>query len=385
MRIALTNPTTWPYVRRGAERFMNELAAYLAARGHEVTVLSGKPGLTRVVDERGYRTVMLGRWWHPALGRFGVLESHAFFGRVLPSLLTGGFDVVLGCGFLESYAATLARKLTGAPVVFWVNSLPPPISYVRAISTGGKLFRRLLRDADEVIVLSRFMQEWFQSKHARATIAIPVPVDLARFALARERDHSRPIVFCASALDDPRKGGACLFQAFELLKHRRPTVRLVIGSRLSDDQRESFLQYLSPASRADVEFLAPGSLNELPRLYGEAAITVLPSRWESFGMVMTESLATGTPVVGTREGALPEIIGTPEVGRMFDVAPNAGIDPANPEALAVAMEETLDLSARPETAERCRAWATQFGWETLGPRFENIFEQLAAGKKRAAA
>ena len=51
MNIAITNPTNWPHVRRGAERFINELAAFLAARGHRATVISSKPGPTRSAAE----------------------------------------------------------------------------------------------------------------------------------------------------------------------------------------------------------------------------------------------------------------------------------------------------------------------------------------------
>jgi hypothetical protein len=44
VKIAITNPTNWPYLRRGVERFINEGAPYLSRLGHEVTVVSGKPG-----------------------------------------------------------------------------------------------------------------------------------------------------------------------------------------------------------------------------------------------------------------------------------------------------------------------------------------------------
>src|SRR6516162_8635251 len=48
MRIALTHPYCWPYIKRGNERNIEELARYLSAKGHEVITISSKPGTATV-------------------------------------------------------------------------------------------------------------------------------------------------------------------------------------------------------------------------------------------------------------------------------------------------------------------------------------------------
>ncbi|MEO7142884.1 MAG: glycosyltransferase family 4 protein [Bryobacteraceae bacterium] len=377
MKIGLTNPTTWPWVRRGAERFINELAADLSNRGHEVVVMSSKPGRTLIRRERGYTTVCHRQLWIPRLAQAGIRESHAFFPVLLGDLIRHRFDVVLCCAFLDAYAAILARKLTGVPCVFWVNSLPPPIRYVREISAGGGFFRRVVRETDEMIVLSSYMQAWFAERHGRPGLRIPVPVDTRHFPLSTDRDHERPVILCASALDDVRKGGRVLMRAFDRLKRRRPAVRLRIKATVSEAKRAELHALVSPEFRGDVEFLGAGDAQDLPREFGSAAISVLPSLWESFGMVVVESMAAGTPVVGTRDGALPELIGDPGIGRLFDPGENCGVEPTNAEGLAAAMEECLDLSRQAETAYRCRAEAEKYSWAILGLRFEELFERLA--------
>lgn len=375
MRIAITNPTTWPYVRRGGERFINELARYLAARGHDVTILSGKPGRREVRTGSGYTTVYHRRLWHPLLARVGVLEFHAFFLRCLPALLARRDDVVLCCTFLDTFAAILARRFTGAPCVFWVNSPPPPVQYFRSVTLGGGIVRRAMRGADELIALSRYMQELLDRKYGRPGLEIPIPVDLERFPLSRARDHERPVILCAAALDDARKGGRLLLRAFERLKETRPSARLQVVSPIGEPVVRELVSLVSPRWRGDVEFLGDRT-DALPELYGRAAVSVLPSLWEAFGMVVVESMATGTPVVGTRDGALPELIRDDGVGRLFDPGPTVGAAATNVDGLARALDEALTLSRDPETALRCRARADELGWERVGPRFEALFEQL---------
>lgn len=382
MKIGLTNPTTWPWVRRGAERFLNELARYLSARGHDVTVISGKPGRAVIRHDEGYTTICHRQLWHPVMALAGIRESHAFFPVLLGDLIRRHLDVVLCCAFLDEYAAILARNITGVPTVFWVNSLPPPIRYVREISAGGTFFRKVVREADEMVVLSSYMQDWFARRHGRSGVRIPVPVDTAQFELSTARDHRRPTILCASSLDDLRKGGMVLLQAFDRLKRRRPGAILKVAAAVSEVKRTELMSALSPEFHGDVHFLGAGDVKELPRLFGAAAVSVLPSLWESFGMVVLESMATGTPVVGTRDGALPELISNDSVGRLFDPFESGGVAPTNAEGLAHAMEECLDLSQLPETALRCRAKAEKYSWSVVGPEFELLFERLAGRRHR---
>src|SRR3989304_9766800 len=102
MPIAFTKPPTAPHGPQGGE-------------GYAGAVIPGKPGRGEIRDSDGYRTVYHRRLWHPSLARIGLLEFHAFFLPCLLSLLRGRYDVVLCCTFLDTWAAILARELTGTP------------------------------------------------------------------------------------------------------------------------------------------------------------------------------------------------------------------------------------------------------------------------------
>lgn len=380
MRIAITNPSTWPRVRRGAERFLNELARFLAGRGHDVTVIACHPGPTRRWRDDGYSTVCHRRLWHPSLAKVGLLEFHAFAATALAALLAGRYDLVHCCTFTDTFAACVSRRLTRTPCVFWVNALPPRIRYFRSLTTGGAVFRRSIRWADDVIALSEYMRADFAVRFGRGGTVLPVPVDTERFALCRTRDLEQPVVFCAAALEDERKGGTVLMRAFNLLKDRCPTARLHIGAAVSQRVRDSLLEYVAPDRRSDVSFLGNGTLEELPARFGSAAVSVLPSMWEAFGMVVLESMSTGTPVVGTRSGALPELISNPDVGCLFDAGEDAGVQPTNAAGLADALHAGIELSRRAETALSCRAHAERYSWPVVGPRFEAMYENLVRAR-----
>jgi glycosyltransferase involved in cell wall biosynthesis len=137
------------------------------------------------------------------------------------------------------------------------------------------------------------------------------------------------------------------------------------------------MQLVPPQWRDDVQFLGNGKPEDLPFLYGSAAVSVLASLWEAFGMVLVESMATGTPVAGTRDGALPEII-REDVGALFDPGPVENAGPSNDKGLAEAILKCLELSRRPETAQRCRDRARQFSWQECGSRLEGLYERVIA-------
>ena len=247
MRILITNPTNWPLVRRGAERFMNELAAWLARRGHDVTVVSAHPGPKTVLRDNGFVTVMHRRLWRPWMERHGILEFHMFFFTVLAEVLRRRWDVVVSCTFMDAFAVNLARPLTGTRSVFWVNGLPPRIAYFRSRSMKGKVFASAISGANGVVALSDYMQKNLADRFGRGGDIIPAPVDLENFRLNIERDTSKVVILCTAALDDRRKGGKLLMRAFNTIKVRWPEAILRISCKLTAEDRLSLLSHVRNA------------------------------------------------------------------------------------------------------------------------------------------
>ncbi|MCP5157663.1 MAG: glycosyltransferase family 4 protein, partial [Ectothiorhodospiraceae bacterium] len=241
MKVAISHPSTFSRVRRGTERFVHELGRYLAARGHEVRVITNTAGARELIPIDGYVEDRRRRLWHPLLGKAGIDASRAFLLTSLAEFARPRYDVIQACSNLDAFAAATLRRLTGVPCAYFVNALPPPVRYYQGLSGGGALFRRAVRGCSEVVALSRFIQTNLERLCGRGGIVLPVPVDTEVFRLASGARPRHPVILCAAALDDGRKGGATLMRAFDRLKARRPTARLVVSSTIPDAVREQLL------------------------------------------------------------------------------------------------------------------------------------------------
>ncbi|MDX6581336.1 MAG: phosphatidyl-myo-inositol alpha-mannosyltransferase [Solirubrobacterales bacterium] len=360
MRVALCHPTYWPEVRRGSERLIHDLAVALAVRGHEVTVVTSHRGGPVTGSEDGFRVRRNRRL--PAPPGLSGYEYHLVnVPNVIRSLRGAGFDVAHSFFPSDSWAAVRARALGGPPVVATLHGIPTR-EYLVARRRRLAMLLEIAREADECSVLSAAAARPFRDYLLRDPVVLPGGVAAADFDLGSDRDE-RPTLLCPASLGDPRKRGALLFRAFELLRQQRPDATLLVAAG-ADPWMSAGLAEPPPGA----ELLTPSGA-ELARLYGRAWATVLPSVEEAFGLVLIESLAAGTPVVGSRSGAVPEIVTEESVGRLFE--------PDDEEDLARAMAAALDLAADPATAAACRERAADYEWAKVVERYEAVYERVA--------
>jgi glycosyltransferase involved in cell wall biosynthesis len=194
------------------------------------------------------------------------------------------------------------------------------------------------------------------------TEVVPVGVDADRFRPSGgTRDHER-ILFVGFV--NYMKGIDVLLRAMRLLADRGSTAHLVLvgGAHYRNTMRQEHeLRSLVPELRLQDRVTFAGSLPpvEVARLMSESALLVLPSRAESFGAVLVEALACGTPVVATRCGG-PEDIVTPKVGEL--------VPPEDPQALADAIHSVLSRRVAYAPIELRDYALTRFGLDTVVER-----------------
>jgi len=182
-----------------------------------------------------------------------------------------------------------------------------------------------------------------------------------------------------------------MLRAWNVIHREVPRARLVLAGSLGvagwfqDQFDTSMVSKLglveTPAARDAIEFRGPGSLEELPFDYARASVTVMPSVREMFGMVLTESLACGTPVVASAHDGPGTIASNPAVGNTIDLRDYGDLYSRQRELdLADAVIRTIDLSRREGTTAACREWASQWSIDRIGPQVEEILERAAAGR-----
>lgn len=230
-----------------------------------------------------------------------------------------------------------------------------------------------------------------QTVRACRTIACHIAVGrsvsktIAHFTGATERFQVIPVgvdgdVFCPSpngvqvkanqilyvGFINFNKGIGVLLRTMRKLAGLRPDARLVlVGGALYRDtclQEERLRRLAEELGVGDrVAFLGPKPQEEVVHYMRESAVLALPSRAESFGAVLAEALACGTPVVATRCGG-PEDIVTEEVGALVPVG--------DEDALAAALAETLWSRGRYEAARLSR-----FSWDLVAEKTLGLYRE----------
>lgn len=125
-----------------------------------------------------------------------------------------------------------------------------------------------------------------------------------------------------------------------------------------------------------VRLVGPWTGDALDAAYDAADLLVLPSRFETYGMVVTEALARGIPVLGTATGGLPEALGRAPDGEL----PGLLVPPEDPPALAGALRRWLgDAALRDRLARAARdRRATLVTWSDTATRVATVLAGVAA-------
>jgi phosphatidyl-myo-inositol alpha-mannosyltransferase len=359
--VALLTPRYFPEVRRGAERITHELAHGLRARGHAPRVLTSHPGPPTTGVEDGVEVV---RSWRPPDGRLvrRELEDHLTHVPFSWLALRAGDDHVAQALYpTDALAAARWSRETGRPAVLAWMGLPTRRWLVLRRGRAD-LVRRAVRGSAAVTALSRTAADAFERELGVEARVIYPGVDLDAFQPGGERAEA-PTIFCAAAIDQPQKRVELLVDAFRELRRELPDARLVLAE--PDDPAAGRLVRDVPG----VELRRLGHrAAEVARGYREAWVSALPSWGEAFGLVLVESLACGTPVVGSSLGAIPEVVDREEVGRLFDED--------EPSGLARALREAIELSRDPATSPACRSRAEQFSSARTAAEYEALYREL---------
>ena len=366
MKVAIAAPYSWPEVRRGGERYLHDLAWWLREAGHDVRIVAGTQLGSRVdevdgivVHRRRYRafpSIPVPPHWTPPETLGAV---------VWPWLVRNRTDLVIAL----TPTAAIAARAAGHRVVFTFLGRPRR-EWWALHPAEGHYFRLAMRCSHATTVLSTPAADVAEELTGRRPVVLPPGIRLDRFPREVERSP-HPLVLFASACDERGKGLEILFQAFDQLLVVIPKARLrLIGP---GDHRWALDELPSSAAhrvRGALETPGVGLINDVPNEYARAHTTAMPSRGEAFGLVVLESLACGTPSVGSAaEGVLDVLTGCSQARLVpyGDVA-----------ALTRALAETIALAQHSDTASDARAHAAAWDWSRVGPEHLALYEEIGS-------
>ena len=414
LRVALLSYRSKPHCG-GQGVYVRNLSRELVALGHQVEVFSGQPypeldrgvTLTPVPSLDLYRDPDPFRMPHPQEFRdvIDLLELGTMWTAGFPEPLTfslraarllagrlGEFDVVhdnqsLGYGLLS-----IMRR--GIPLV---STIHHPITIDRRLeleAASGRLRRLTLRrwygfHRMQARVARRISPILTVSGASAADIVrdfgvaesalriVPGGVDATLFRPHREARVPGRVVAVSSA-NSPLKGLRVLVEAVARLRAERDLELVVVGKAATDGPVALALGRLGIAD--SVRFVESLSDEALARLLASAEVAVVPSLYEGFSLPAIEAMACCTPLVTTRGGALPEVVGADGTCAIL-------VTPGDAEELAVAIGALLDdrlRRARMGEAGRRRVQA-QYTWRTVAEATVDCYEEAITAGARAPA
>jgi glycosyltransferase involved in cell wall biosynthesis len=400
--VRIVCPTYW-YPRDAADvhaTYVHDINRHLVRRGHAVTVVTpALPGMALHDAFDGVEVVrfplelpadlLYGRVAQTRVNRRQQVGRLAAMLRYLQAQLRAtvragcelGADVVHAHWAIPTgpAAAAAARRLDvpcfitlhGGDV--YVNPEQgydfPTRPYVRPV------LRWTLRSAAGLTAISEDCRQHALRAGAREADLHLVSngADLRRFSpdpAAAASFGPRMIFACRQLF--PRKGIRFLVEAVARIADRFPDVRLVLaGDGFERPELEALARRLGVAERTTFLGAVPNA--ELPRYYRAAAVSVIPSLEEGFGIPAAEAMGCEVPVVASDAGGLPEVV---EDGVTGLVVPRGDAD-ALARALATLLADA-ELRRRMGRAGRRRALA-RFDWDQTAARFEALFRQAAPG------
>lgn len=376
-----------PPTKGGAiERWIRDAAVRLAARGHEVHVVSRDAGDAveeHTLDGVHYHYVRIPRAIDS--GRLAGLGRGLYYYRQVRGRLAGLRPDI---AHHHSRPAGLWLSASAAQATRQVISLHS-MDYGWGFGHRAwdrRLFARGLATASRVLCVSQFIERHTIERYPAVRAAVTTlynGVDCELFKPEASGYHLRQGYGAASEPDvtvlyvgriESRKGVKVLVDAFEQrISPRRPDARLrLVGPHSYWDARPSGY-YAELKARCDsnprIEFRgATYDDQELAQVYRDAAVSVVPSTFpEALGLTSLEAQASGTPVVVSDAGGLPETVSPGHSGMVF----------ANGDVgqLADAVLELLDSEPRRATMARAaRAWALEkFSWDKIASQLEIVY------------
>ncbi|MFD6450365.1 MULTISPECIES: glycosyltransferase family 4 protein [unclassified Nocardia] len=372
MKIGMICPYSFD-VPGGVQAHVVELARVFIERGHKVSVLAPASDDTPLPDfvVSAGRAVAIPYNGSVARLSFGPMA----YTRIRRWIDSNDFDVLHIHEPNAPSLSMLALKIAEGPIVATFHT---STTKSLVLSTFQGVLRPYHEKISGRIAVSELARRWQVEALGSDAVEIPNGVDVSAFARGEPLDGypraGRTVLFLGR-YDEPRKGMDVLLGALPALIDHHPDVEILIVGRGDEDR----LRREAGEHAGHLRFLGQVSDEEKAAALRSADVYVAPNLGgESFGIILIEAMAAGTPVVASELDAFRRVLRDGTAGMLTPIGDS--------DALATAIDTLLTDD---ETRTRLVSTATQvvagYDWPVVAEQILRVYETVTVGDNRVRA
>jgi glycosyltransferase involved in cell wall biosynthesis len=375
MKLLQIGASWFGYQMSGLERYYAELVTHLASFGIEVTGLVYE--LKDPPKVKGLNLISFGTQ------NKSIARQYLDQRRLLKAHLSNSIDLVVSHCTPSLFPGL--QHLGDKPLICHFQGpryLERVVEGANAISVRLSKYieNKVYARTDHVITLSQYMKrvlmETYGFPEDRITV-VPGGVNIDQFkgclsrAEARERlelPQGRPLILTVRRLQRRMGLDNLIVAMSQVIRSYPDALLLVAGKGALQDELGQHIQ--SRNLSANVRMMGAVTDHMLPLLYRAADFSIVPTTaYEGFGLIIVESLASGTPVLGTPVGAIPEVLSP--------LSESLLLESAAPQHLAEGIEDALSGKRVLPSMELCKTYAAEnYAWPVIASRVTAVYREI---------
>jgi phosphatidylinositol alpha-mannosyltransferase len=368
LKIGIVCPYGWD-TPGGVQNHVRDLAEYLIAAGHNVSVLAPVIDETKIPSYVTSAGKPIAIPYNGAVAR--VLFGPIAFARVRQWIGQGDFDIL---HLHEPAIPSISLLACWAAEGPMVGTFHAAAKRQKAIFAIGPILEPVIEKLSARIAVSEAARETLTEHLETDAVVIPngIYADRYRDGVAQEKWQGNTLGFIGR-FEEPRKGLSVLVDALPIISRFAPNVRVFIAG---PGESEEVIKSIDPQLRSRFTFLGKISEQDKANFLASISLYIAPNTGgESFGIILAEALAGGATVVASDIPAFDSLLNHGQYGELFESESSTD--------LAKRVIDLLrDENRRVELGKAGKSHAQQFDWKVVADQIFSIYEMsLVSGEK----
>lgn len=368
LKIGIVCPYSWD-TPGGVQNHIRDLAEFLIAAGHNVSVLAPAIDETKLPDYVVNAGKPISIPYNGAVAR--VLFGPVAFARVRQWISQGDFDLLHLHEPAIPSISLLACWAADGPMVGTFHAAAKRQKIIFAI---GPILEPAIEKLSARIAVSEAARLTLTDHLDTDAVIIPNGIYANRYTEGKsiEKWSGNTIGFIGR-FEEPRKGLSVLVDALPVISRFAPDVRVLVAG---PGDPEEVIENIDPQLRQRFEFLGKITETEKADFMSSVAVYVAPNTGgESFGIILAEALAGGACVVASDIPAFDDLLGQGQYGALFE-------SESATELAKVVIDLLRDDTKRKELSSRGKERAQLFDWTVVAEQIYSVYEMSIVGSPK---